>query len=333
MILMFCKTSAIEDSINKSGTGGEWRCIPLNPEVCALIMKSYIFIFSVFMLLLAGCSKPLSAERTTISGDSYHTAAVTSDGKVLVAGYRNYSQEDVSSWRHIVSVSSDDNHILGLKNDGTVIAAGNNAYGQCEVSRWTDIREIATGFNFSIGLRTDGSVVFAGSNMYSVNECTSWSDIESIFGNAYTAGGIRRNGTYIGSGAGVEEYYRPDDPAIRVIADIVFSSGAIILNTDGTVVYHGEQAEFLQEVRGWTDITAVSGGRYYLVGLRRDGTVVACGDNTYRQCEVSEWTGIVAIASGSYHTIGLREDGTIVVIGDKRFDQCDVTLWKDIAVP
>lgn len=83
-------------------------------------------------------------------------------------------------------------------------------------------------------------------------------------------------------------------------------------------------------VRGWTDIVAVSAGFLHTVGLRSDGTVVAASDNAAGECNVGNWTDIIAVSSGFDHTVGLRSNGTVVATGGNEFDQCNVDNWTDI---
>ena len=84
------------------------------------------------------------------------------------------------------------------------------------------------------------------------------------------------------------------------------------------------------DIGEWTDITAVSTGLYYTVGLKADGTVVAVGDNESGQCNVGVWKDIVAISAGIDHTVGLKADGTVVAVGNNRSGQCNIGDWKDI---
>ena len=54
------------------------------------------------------------------------------------------------------------------------------------------------------------------------------------------------------------------------------------------------------------------------------GTVIAAGENGMGQCNVGGWTDIVAVSAGRFHTVGMRSDGTIVVTGSDGYGQCDV---------
>jgi hypothetical protein len=102
------------------------------------------------------------------------------------------------------------------------------------------------------------------------------------------------------------------------------------LESDGTVVAVGYNADGNCNVGGWTDITQVAAGSYHTVGLKSDGTVVAVGVNYEGQCDVGNWTDITQVAAGYYHTVGLKDDGTVVAVGQNNYGQCDVGNWTGI---
>ena len=107
------------------------------------------------------------------------------------------------------------------------------------------------------------------------------------------------------------------------------------VKTTGTVItgafdYMSSTKYDQVDIGEWTDITAVSTGLYYTVGLKANGTVVAAGDNGSGQCNIGVWKDIVAISAGVDHTVGLKADGTVVAVGNNRSGQCDVGDWTDI---
>ncbi|MCL2356883.1 MAG: hypothetical protein FWC70_06975 [Defluviitaleaceae bacterium] len=80
----------------------------------------------------------------------------------------------------------------------------------------------------------------------------------------------------------------------------------------------------------WRDITAVSAGAFFTVGLRADGTVLGVGRNDFGQLDVQNWTQIKKISAGARHTVGLREDGTLLACGQSRHGECRVSHWRNI---
>lgn len=65
----------------------------------------------------------------------------------MAVGWNEVGQCDVSDWTNITAVSGGSYHTVGLKSDGTVVATtvpehydGLYNCGQCDVSDWTNIR-------------------------------------------------------------------------------------------------------------------------------------------------------------------------------------------------
>ena len=102
------------------------------------------------------------------------------------------------------------------------------------------------------------------------------------------------------------------------------------LKANGTVVAAGDNGSGQCNIGVWKDIVAISAGVDHTVGLKADGTVVAVGNNRSGQCDVGDWTDIVAVSAGSGHTVGLKADGTVTALGSNYYGQCDVSDWTDI---
>jgi len=116
----------------------------------------------------------------------------------------------------------------------------------------------------------------------------------------------------------------------QIIAVSTSFDHSVGLRADGTIVAAGLNKDGQCNVSDWSNIVAVSAGWYHTVGLLPDGTVVAVGSNEHSQCDVSQWTDIIAISAGDFHTIGLRADGTVVAAGINGFGECDVSEWTDV---
>ena len=81
----------------------------------------------------------------------------------------------------------------------------------------------------------------------------------------------------------------------------------------------------------WRDITAVSAGSFFTVGLRKDGTTVGIGRNDFGQRNMFGWTNIAEISAGARHTVGLRKDGSLLACGQNKYGECSVQHWRNIA--
>ena len=102
------------------------------------------------------------------------------------------------------------------------------------------------------------------------------------------------------------------------------------LKKDGTVVAVGLNNGGRSDVSDWTDIISVSAGSSHTVGLKKDGTVVAVGNNLYGQRDVSDWNDIISVSAGLNPIVGLKKDGTVVAVGSSLGGKYDVSDWTDI---
>ena len=102
------------------------------------------------------------------------------------------------------------------------------------------------------------------------------------------------------------------------------------LKADGTVVATGNNNSGQCDVASWRNIIQVAAAEFYVVGLESNGTVVAAGLNNVGQCNVSSWTGIVQLSAFASFTVGLKYDGTVVATGLNSAGQCNVSNWTGI---
>ena len=272
------------------------------------------------------------AARETLAAGLDYTVGLKADGTVVVVGWNDDGQCDVSDWRDIVAVAAEGVHTIGLKADGTVAAVGWNDDGQCDVSGWRDIVAVAAGGEHTIGLRADGTVVAVGDNEYGQCDVSGWRDIVAVAVGSYHTVGLKADGTVVA--VGNNEDGQCDVSGWRgIVAVAAGYDHTVGLRADGTVVAVGDNEYGQCDVSGWADVVAVAAGYYHTVGLRADGTVVAVGWNDDGQCDVSGWTDIVAVAAGWDHTVGLKADGTVVAVGYNGYGRYDVSGWRNIRVP
>lgn len=93
------------------------------------------------------------------------------------------------------------------------------------------------------------------------------------------------------------------------------------LRSDGTVTAVGLNVYGRCDVEDWTEMIEVS-VHLETVGLKADGTVVTTDSRLQR--DVEKWTDIVAVSAGRFHIVGLKSDGTVVAVGDNQDNQCNV---------
>jgi alpha-tubulin suppressor-like RCC1 family protein len=75
----------------------------------------------------------MSTNKTIFSGN-FHTAALTSEEKVVCWGFNNYGQCNIpKDLRNVILIKCGYYHTIALTSEGKVICWGRNNYGQCDV--------------------------------------------------------------------------------------------------------------------------------------------------------------------------------------------------------
>ena len=99
--------------------------------------------------------------RAIAAGDADHSAALTEEGTVVIAGDGGKSAELGGD---IVEVAAGFNFTVVRKADGTASISGYCTNGRNDVKNWTDLELITAGRLHVVGLKKDGTLVAAGVN-------------------------------------------------------------------------------------------------------------------------------------------------------------------------
>jgi len=173
----------------------------------------------------------------------------------------------------VFSVAAGASHSLVLKNDGTVTGWGRNQAGQASApAGLSNVGAIAAGADFSMALGADGMV-------------TTW---------------------------GVINYTPAEVGAALAIAASPFSSQAMALRLDGSVVAWDSNGVRTDVPAGLSNVVAIATGGYYHIALKADGTVVTWGNSLTTPAGLNN---VVAVGAGSAHLLALKADGTVVAWG------------------
>ena len=274
-----------------------------------------------------------NAEFPTVVAGYMKTAAITSDGTIVITGA---STDGLGIGSRIgsncLSVDVGAQHLVGLTVDGFAFAQGTNNDGQCDVDSWEDIVAIAAGCWHSVGLKSEGTVVAVGDNTFNQCAVDDWKDIVSISAGRYHTVGLKADGTVVAVGDNSNGQCDVDSWG-SIVAISAGDYHTVGLKSDGSVIAAGDNQYGQCEISNWTDITCISAGGAHTVGLKTDNSVIAVGKNESGQCDVTNWDYVIAVAAGQEHTAGLKADGTVVAIGDNSNYQCEVSYWKDIRLP
>lgn len=232
----------------------------------------------------------------------------------------------------------------GLNPDSSLTEQPNtqNESDEQKISWGGDGSLIARGSAVCFGILPDGSVVMASGK--DRQELPAWNDIVAMDANGDQLAVVHVGGTVTRCSILTGEMQELDWTGV---VDVAFGTGIgpiglVALIEDGTVIcdstdpettYYGQIS---QELKGWSDVTAIAVGARSIIGLKSDGTVVATAIQESNvdlgQTAVDEWTDIVAVAAGAAHTVGLKSDGTVVACGSDSGGKLAVEDWSDIVM-
>ncbi len=250
---------------------------------------------------------------------------------------------EVAGVGQVTQVVAGGGHVLVLASDGAVWGWGDDVAGQvgtgtpgatsapAPVPGLVGARALAAGDRHSLALAADGAV-------------WAWGD---------SSDGQLGSGDSGGS----------HGPAVvpRLVGVAALAAGgahSLALKHDGTVWAWGRNVEGQlgtgsasmasgtpAQVRGLTDVIAISTGLDHSLALRADGTVWAWGWNAWGQLgsggsadspiplPVSGLSSIVAISAGGSHSLALAADGTVWAWGRNAFGQLGDGSRRDRPAP
>lgn len=247
--------------------------------------KQILYISALLVSLAVSLLFPSSGSAQKISGGVYHSLAICSDGTVMGWGSNTYGE-------------------LGNGANGTV------EHHPVAASGLTGMTVIGGGASFTVALKNDSTVWTWGSNA------------DGELGNGSVAG-FSNIPVQVGSLTSVVSIARGIQNACALRSDgTVWNWGYNGYGELGNGTVNGFNNIPVQ-VSGLTGITAIAGGAYHSLALKKDGTVWAWGyngsgelgngnnTNTLVPVQVSGLTGVTAIACGNSFSIVIRNDSTV----------------------
>ena len=221
-----------------------------------------------------------------VSGGSYHTTAIKTDGTLWSWGRNNYGQLGLNfigvgnsspiqvsgggnTWYQVVG----SNHTTAIKTDGTLWSWGLNSFGQL-------------GINSTANTSTPVQVIGGGTN---------W---KQVTGGQFHTAAIKTDGTLWTWGRNTE--------------------GEL---GDNTIVHKSTP---VQVSGGGTNWKQVTGGQFHTAAIKTDGTLWTWGFNGQGQLGLNDMTNTSSpvqisgggtnwkqVSGGSNHTAAIKTDGTL----------------------
>jgi alpha-tubulin suppressor-like RCC1 family protein len=291
---------------------------------------------------------------TAISGGSFHSLALLSNGTVMAWGANNVGQLGngtvtdshvpvaVSGLGGVTAIAAGANHSLALLSNGTVMAWGYNGTGQLgngtttsshvpvAVSGLSGVTAISASREYSLALLSNGTVMAWGYNFYGQlgNGTTTDSHVPVAVCAAGTVGTC------------------PTGPYLSGVTAISAGSyHSLALLSNGTVMAWGNnifgelgngtttKSNVPVAVSGLSGVTAISAGSWHSLALLSNGTVMAWGYNGNGQLgngtgtdshvpvAVSGLGGVTAISAGERHSLALLSNATVMAWGFNQYGQ------------
>lgn len=276
--------------------------------------------------------------------DGLHVAGIKTDGTVI-----SNTNADLSDWKRMIKVVIGKECIAGLCSDGTVRITRKHEIKEksewdtwFDVSGWHDVVDIYAFNNWNenglVGLTADGRVYSTISEVLpddygylepdAFDYLSKWKNIASVCCSVSSIYGIKEDGSvvvppweksreYYGYGSspstwtGIEKLipgYEGDLFGIRKSGEVVAS------------IEWGYEL-MLEDILDWSDISALSVGYDYALGITNTGTVKYWVPTYHESLSESidlslldDWNNITCICPTYYFIAGLKNDGTVVVI-------------------
>lgn len=100
---------------------------------------------------------------------------------------------------------------------------------------------------------------------------------------------------------------------------------------DGRILFAGSNKCGQETAAEWQDMTAIFGGRDYLLGLTNTGRVRFAGHSVHGiRPEVAHWTNVVLVDCAPTHVVALLAGGRVQCAGADTNGCTDTAEWRDI---
>ena len=280
----------------------------------------------------------------SVSFDYFMYAGLKEDGTVIAMGLSEETQEIADSWENITAISAHENFLAAVTNEGKIVVANEDEERWSQVREWTDIVKMAEinmldGGRGTVGLKVDGTLAVSGIGSWK-DEAGQWEDIADIAAGTEFLLGLKRDGT-----VRCVSVFPAELDSISEWTDVIKISVcqdyAAGIKADGTAVVSGNCPFAVQlQTETWSNLKDIVVGEDMIAGIKSDGTVcVAVEESLEGEYDLSEWKDVVKIAVGDAEIsglqftaiFGLQSEGSVLLALPGISDKIETSSVSDIA--
>lgn len=242
------------------------------------------------------------------------------NSEVIAWGYNNAGQTNVpSNLSNVVAIAAGSYHSLALTAEGRVVAWGDNSKGQTTVPSFlSNVVAIAAGSYHSLALTAEGRVVAWGDNSWGqTNIPAGLNTVTAIAVREMNSMALTDKGQVVTWGQKTGEVPADLSNVVAIAAGGAESEFALALTEKGQVIAWGNNVNGQATVPGGlSNVVAISAGGEHSLALTSDGHVVGWGLNNSGLAMVpAGLSNVVAIAAGTGHSVALTAQGNVVEWG------------------
>jgi hypothetical protein len=248
-----------------------------------------------------------------IAAGSYHSLALTGEGRVFGWGWNGNDQTNIpSGLSNVVAIAAGENHSLALTAEGRVVGWGSNGDGQTTIpSGLSNVVAIAAGGSHSLALTAEGWVVAWGANDYGeTNVPIGLSNVVAVAAGAYHSLALTAEGRVVGWGNnGFGQTIIPSGLS-NVVAIATGDYHSLALTAERRVAGWGSNSYGQRNIpSGLSNAAAIAAGGFHCLALTADSRAFGWGDNGDGQATIpSGLSNLVAVAGGGFHSLALTGD-------------------------
>ncbi len=269
-----------------------------------------------------------------IISSTFHTAVITSEGRVVCWGNNKAGQcNPPADLENVVQVCCGTSHTAALTADGQVVCWGDNNYYQCDVperfaQKNPGVVHVAGSYNTVSIITSDGCVVCWGNN--DAGQCNPPADLTNVVSIyvGYHIAAVTTDGRVVCWGD--NEYGQCNVPSdlLPVVSVHCSDYRTYAITSDGMVTYWGNQDEyttafvppsFLRE-QNIKISNLICTDYYTTIAITADDGRIICWGDAYDygedQSEVPQITNVIVAGSTRYGNVALTADGQFVWWGN-----------------